>query len=212
MNYSAIYYKLVAKAMSRQKPEGYTERHYVIPRSMGGTDAPSNIVVLTAIEHLHAHRLLVRMFPHRKGLAKAVVIMCGGKKGREANKLYEMDRKRTAEAARAQMLGSVGNNRGRKFSDEVRANMSKGSQGQNLGRKNTPETIEKMRTSAQARCDREALQPSNPNKSGWKHSEESRAKMAMNSIGKNLGSKRSEETKAKMRATWAAKCALKETI
>jgi len=33
-------------------------KHHIIPRHMGGTDDPSNIVVLTVEEHAEAHRLL----------------------------------------------------------------------------------------------------------------------------------------------------------
>jgi hypothetical protein len=38
----------------------YTERHHIIPKCIGGTDEPSNIVRLSAREHYIAHRLLVK--------------------------------------------------------------------------------------------------------------------------------------------------------
>ena len=36
----------------------YTHKHHIIPRHMGGTDDPSNLVVLTIEEHAEAHRVL----------------------------------------------------------------------------------------------------------------------------------------------------------
>ena len=50
-------------------------RHHVIPRHMGGTDDPSNIVELSVAEHAEAHRLLFEQYGHKedelawKGLA-----------------------------------------------------------------------------------------------------------------------------------------------
>lgn len=40
---------------------GYTERHHVMPKSLGGSNDPQNIVRLTAREHFVCHRLLVKM-------------------------------------------------------------------------------------------------------------------------------------------------------
>lgn len=36
----------------------YTHKHHIIPRHMGGSDDPSNLVELTIEEHAEAHRLL----------------------------------------------------------------------------------------------------------------------------------------------------------
>ena len=58
--YTRIYNALVENARSRML-EGYTEKHHIVPRALGGTDDPHNIVALTAREHFVVHRLLVRM-------------------------------------------------------------------------------------------------------------------------------------------------------
>ena len=60
MNWKNIYLNLMNKAQLRNKPDCYCEKHHVIPKSIGGTDEPSNLVWLTAREHLIAHRLWVR--------------------------------------------------------------------------------------------------------------------------------------------------------
>jgi 5-methylcytosine-specific restriction endonuclease McrA len=41
-----------------QPPEGYVERHHILPKSLGGTDESNNMVSLTAREHWIAHLLL----------------------------------------------------------------------------------------------------------------------------------------------------------
>lgn len=39
-------------------------RHHIIPRHMGGTDDPSNLIELTVEEHAEAHRLLFEQHGH----------------------------------------------------------------------------------------------------------------------------------------------------
>lgn len=40
---------------------GYTEKHHIIPKSLGGSNTKDNLVRLTAREHFICHKLLVRM-------------------------------------------------------------------------------------------------------------------------------------------------------
>lgn len=60
MDYQRIYNQLVSKRQSILV-EGYTEKHHIIPRCMGGTDKPKNLVKLTAREHFVAHQLLAKI-------------------------------------------------------------------------------------------------------------------------------------------------------
>lgn len=55
-----IYDRLIERAKTRSNLSGYVERHHIVPRSLGGSDDPSNIVILTAKEHYIAHRLLAK--------------------------------------------------------------------------------------------------------------------------------------------------------
>ena len=59
--YTAIYYQIIDQANRRPKPECYTEFHHIIPKSLGGTNDPDNIVCLTAREHFVCHKLLTKM-------------------------------------------------------------------------------------------------------------------------------------------------------
>lgn len=77
MDYSLAYQRLIAKARERVCPEGYVERHHVLPRALGGSDDSSNIVALTSREHFIAHALLARI--HGGIMWQALIIM---KKGR----------------------------------------------------------------------------------------------------------------------------------
>lgn len=53
---------LVEKAKNRTLPkETYTEKHHIVPRSMGGSNSRENLVRLTAREHFICHWLLVKM-------------------------------------------------------------------------------------------------------------------------------------------------------
>jgi hypothetical protein len=48
-------YEMLIANGSPEKLDGYCERHHIIPRSMGGTDDPENLVYLTASTHMYVH-------------------------------------------------------------------------------------------------------------------------------------------------------------
>ena len=64
MNYQWHYDQLIEtrKLLNRNKKDGnYYENHHIIMKSMGGTNDPENLVLLTAREHFIAHWLLWRI-------------------------------------------------------------------------------------------------------------------------------------------------------
>lgn len=88
MNYQNIYQQLVERAKSRTI-DGYTEKHHIVPRCLGGSDTKDNLVSLTAREHFIAHLLLVKIHNGNLKLVKAVAMMCIGKDERRlTNRLY----------------------------------------------------------------------------------------------------------------------------
>lgn len=96
MNYKKCYDALIDRAKNRDKINDYFETHHIKPRCMGGTDDPSNLVDLTPEEHFIAHLLLVKIYPHHKGLVMAVRMMCMTSHGRK-NKEYAWVRRKISE-------------------------------------------------------------------------------------------------------------------
>ena len=60
--YTTTYNEIIAKARLRRVQVGYTEKHHVIPKSLGGRNG-HNLVRLTVREHFIVHWLLIRMMP-----------------------------------------------------------------------------------------------------------------------------------------------------
>lgn len=100
MNYQKIYSSFVSERRLR-KPIGYSELHHILPRSLGGTDDPSNLVRLTAREHYFAHCCLAKI--HGGGMWHALTLMSRTQKGEHGAKVFRMGRmyavakKRSAE-------------------------------------------------------------------------------------------------------------------
>jgi len=83
MNYERIYNQIIERANNRII-EGYTEKHHIIPKCMGGNDIKTNIVRLTPKEHYLCHRLLCEIYPSKNGLVFAYWMMCkAASKGQE---------------------------------------------------------------------------------------------------------------------------------
>lgn len=61
MNYNKIYQAIIDYRI-KNKLSGYTERHHIIPRSLGGSDDKNNLVDLSAREHYICHLLLTKMY------------------------------------------------------------------------------------------------------------------------------------------------------
>lgn len=58
--YTRWYYSIINNAQTRTTLE-YSEKHHIIPKSLGGSNAKSNLVALTAKEHFICHLLLTKM-------------------------------------------------------------------------------------------------------------------------------------------------------
>ena len=58
--YTRWYYNIIDRAQTRLL-NCYTERHHIIPKSLGGSNESSNLVSLTAREHFVCHMLLTKM-------------------------------------------------------------------------------------------------------------------------------------------------------
>jgi hypothetical protein len=163
MNYSKHYDLLIDRAKPRVF-DGYTERHHIIPKCLGGNGKKDNIVRLTPEEHFVAHQLLVKMYPDNRYLILAVKMMTvsGGKVIRN-NKMFGWLRKKFSEAMKSQVVSDEtrkkmsDNARKRKFSEETRKKMSDSRKGKILkkGYKHTAEAKQKISESGKRACKEE---------------------------------------------------------
>jgi hypothetical protein len=92
-HYLKRYNKIVSFFKEVQR-EGFNERHHIIPKCMGGSDASDNIVILPARAHFICHYLLHKAYPENKKLAHAFAMMNVKNKYRDQtpSKLYERAR------------------------------------------------------------------------------------------------------------------------
>jgi len=141
MNYQRIYDQLIKRAVERCSIDGYTEKHHILPRSMGGSDEPENLVVLTAREHLIAHWLLTKSYPENRKLKFSFMAMrmdnsgkrwCSGRAFEAARSIASAAQKgKEVSAETRAKIGAV--HKGRKLSTEHRVKMSDAKKGKKLG-------------------------------------------------------------------------------
>lgn len=135
MNYQKHYQLLIAKHGSSSKPEGYAEKHHILPRCQGGTNQEDNLVWFSAEAHYVAHQLLVKMNPNHFGLAHAAIMMTIDKHGKRTNnKKYSWLKKKSSK------LRSI-ISKGKSPSAEARRKLSEKLKGKPL----SVEHVEKIR-------------------------------------------------------------------
>jgi len=123
--YTKTYYAIIDRANTRTL-DCYTEKHHIIPKSLGGSNSKDNLSVLTAREHFICHMLLIKMVtgPARHKMQLAVSKMLSTSKNQSRYKVtartYEYVRKQCSEA----MSGKNNPNYGKKHSPEIRKKMS----------------------------------------------------------------------------------------
>lgn len=134
MNYRQIYNILIQKRLVSPLivTKGlYTELHHVLPKSLGGSDAPANMVRLTGREHYVAHKLLSKAVEKEYGrhsveyskMFNTVLRMTFDKRGRNiSSRDYMVVRKRQSERKALETPW----NKGRKgvYSEETRRKIS----------------------------------------------------------------------------------------
>lgn len=190
-------------ALRNQSIDGYSEKHHILPRSMGGGDELSNIIVLTLRQHYIAHWMLWKAYGGK--MAVAFDYMNGIKKygyrltGRTIKLLSQDVSKRRSE---------------RQVSAETREKQRQAK----LGRKLSPEHIEKVRQASTGRVVSEetkrkvseAKKGKSNGRTGFKQSQETREKIKMAQVAHlnhMYGRKHSMETKLKMQLAHAKRFA-----
>ena len=163
MNKYQRWYQNITDRARMQTIQGYVERHHVIPRSLGGSDEPTNLVNLTAREHFICHWLLVKMTTgkdHHKML-NALRIMRAEKKGQQryttkiTARVYENIKQEYAKLQSKTFKGKGNGFYGKHHTPEAKAAISEKNKGKKLseqqiakqklamtGRKRKPFSIE----------------------------------------------------------------------
>jgi hypothetical protein len=127
--YADIYYSIIERSRNRIL-EGYSEKHHVIPQSLGGSNDINNIVKLTAREHFICHLLLTKMVD-----------------GNNKSKMYQAAWMMASSTSKTQQRHKV-NNRTYEY---LRIEMSKVKQSMttwNKGISPSDETKQKLRTAS----------------------------------------------------------------
>lgn len=81
MDYKRIYYDIIDKFKNTSgiiKTGEYFETHHIIPKCLGGTNDPTNLVNVPAREHIMLHLLLLKMYPDNAKIIFAANCMVGG--------------------------------------------------------------------------------------------------------------------------------------
>lgn len=155
LDYHHIYREFIANRKAKLKPEGYTERHHILPRSLGGRDVSANLIDLTARDHYFAHCCLAKM--HGGKMWSALFAVANMAKSDQAWRYF--CRRRMVEAARVKAAkrrseqmralwasGQFTRNRVYKVSDAQKAKTSAAL----VGRSKDPEAIARMIETRQA--------------------------------------------------------------
>lgn len=79
MNYKSIYWSIILNRLDNPYI-GYTEKHHILPTSIGGDNSEENLVRLSAKEHYICHHLLTKMYAvgsteHGKMLSAFVLML-----------------------------------------------------------------------------------------------------------------------------------------
>lgn len=152
MNKYTLWYNNITEHAKSRKLDGYTERHHIQPRSLGGSDADDNLVNLTAREHFICHWLLTKMYTGeaRGKMINALYLMQGKNQYQERyinSKVYETLRKEYAQYIsklnkgrvqppdeKARQIAAVTGRKRAPFSEEWRSKMSVSKLGENNNR------------------------------------------------------------------------------
>jgi hypothetical protein len=183
LDYQRIYREFIADRKRKPRPEGYTERHHIVPRSLGGGDEAANLIDLTAEDHFFAHLLLAKVHGGKQWYA-LFVMMKGVRRNREEG--YLRRARRHYERARSEFIARHGPHmakvrRGRKHSAATKAKIAKGN-----SKPKSAEAVANMRAAL----------------TGRKLSPEHRAKSAeiLRDASRFSGKRHTEQTKARMSA------------
>lgn len=181
--YKKWYYQIINQASDRTLSE-YTEKHHIIPKSLGGTNDKKNLVNLTAREHLICHMLLPKM-------------VLGNSYHKMINALWAMSKLKNRYHQRAPITSRV-YEKLKKDRSAALSEMYKGDNNPFYGKTHSEDTKEKMKGRVVSDTTKELISVQQKERFskmtgtffGKTHSNETKEKIRQSRIGK----KDSEET------------------
>lgn len=177
MNYTKIYNKIISIAQNRPV-YGYTEKHHIVPKCLGGTNDISNLVRLTAREHFISHQLLAKIYK-TKGLVYAAFKMSKGNKNN--SKTYSWLQEAHSKNVSNRLKGIPLSNEHKEKLRQLR-----------LGKKHSSQTKQKMSGKMRSNETRQKISQS---KIGIPRSEETKHKVSLSKIGVTLSMKHKQAIK-----------------
>lgn len=207
MNYQLHYSKLVERAKGRTLV-GYSEKHHIVPKCLGGDNSPENIVRLTPEEHYLAHQLLVKIHPGNHKLLWAAVSMTNSTKVMARNnKLYGWLRRAFAKELSVRAAGRIHSIETRQKIADVQMGKKRKPHSEEAKRKQSAASAGK----AKSKEHRDALSQAKMGKKRGPHSPEHTEKIRQANIeawaGRDKSAYQDEEYKRrqseKMREIWA---------
>ena len=181
--YTTYYFNIINKARARIKTIGYAEKHHIIPKSLGGDNSKSNLVLLTAKEHYICHLLLPKMLTgdNMRKMSYAIWLMINVNRGcqlryKVTSRMYKSIKEKNSKLLSIANKGKLGIHSGKKFSNETKQKMSLSA----VGRKPSLQAIEAAKKS------RKGIPPSNK---GKPMSQAQKDKIRLTILTKNLAKK-----------------------
>jgi len=192
--YTRWYYAIVANAQSRITSD-YTEKHHIVPKSLGGSNSSENLVALTAREHFVCHWLLTKMVDHKKHryqMWNAFSCMLYRENPRQerykvTSKIFENIKKEGAKVKSIKFSGDNNPMFGKTHSEDAKAKIRK----THVGRKKTDQERRNISLSSLGKPKTDSHKMSL--KKSWANNKENRSGVNHPGYGKELDSNRKEK-------------------
>ena len=173
--YTKYYYLITTRAKGRVLLE-YSERHHIIPQSLGGSNDKDNLVDLTAREHFICHWLLIKMTE-------------GENRGKM---LYALNGMKAENKYQQRYSSSITARVYERYRIEHAENHSKRMKGRPAWNKGVPQTEEHKEKNRQAALQRapkseESIDKWRESRAGYKHSSSTKLKQSLALKGKPKG-------------------------
>lgn len=208
--YTKWYYNIINNAFARTNNTTYTESHHIIPKSLGGSNNPDNLINLTAKEHYICHRLLPRMLvgAQQKKMQYALYCITHVRNKQQITRYIPNARlyAKIKEDWRVSIKGRVAPNKGVPMASEQKEKLRQA----NIGKKYTrSEAYRKNMSAAKKGKPIPKLQGRVSNRKGVVCSESQKEKTRQSMLGKNTGA-RPQEVIEKMKGPKRRVCRLSD--